>query len=102
MSKLTLFRLKNQMLLSNFISNAIGVMMTIFLENRLTLPDSLEAVYYSRRLQLLFIPISFAIPFVLNFIYELPIRRYLNNCFQAQSTPPFGWRRLCSGLRPIG
>ena len=87
MSKLTLFRLKNQMLLSNFISNAIGVMMTIFLENRLTLPDSLEAVYYSRRLQLLFIPISFAIPFVLNFIYELPIRRYLNNCFQAQKVP---------------
>jgi adenylate cyclase len=84
MSRFTLFRLKNVMLISNFTSNAIGVAITNFLGHRSGLPDSLGLVDYNHRLQMVFTPIAFAIPFTLNLFYERPIRRYLNNLFKGQ------------------
>ena len=61
--------------------------MTIFLGNRLGLPNSLEAIHYSHQLRLVFLPLAFAIPIVLTFLYELPIRRYLNDRFQDSEVP---------------
>lgn len=85
MSRFTLFRLKNVMLISNFISNAIGVAITNFLGHRSGLPYSLEIIDYNHRLQMVFTPIAFAVPFALNLLYEQPIRRYLNDLFKGHA-----------------
>ncbi len=87
MSKLRLFRLKNTLLISNFISNAIGVALTNFLSRLSGLPDPAETVAYNHQMQMIFLPLAFAVPTVLIIWYERPIRRYFNDIFHGNVVP---------------
>jgi adenylate cyclase len=81
MTKLKLLRLKNAMLLANFISNVIGVSVVFFLAHRIDpigYPEIAELVH---RTNMIFVPAAFLLPIIVTLIYEKPIRRYLNSTY---------------------
>ena len=82
MTRFKLIRLKNSMMFANALSNAIGICVTVFMsffESRTLL--SPEYIDFMGRLNMIFLPASFALGFGLAFIYERPIRDFLNNKF---------------------
>lgn len=82
MRKFSLIRLKNEMLIGNFISNVIGVQVVDIITRQTVSPVPKETLALAARLDLIFTPISFCLVGSLIILYELPIRRYLNNCFR--------------------
>ena len=78
MKKFNLIRLKNAMLFSNLMANVIGVSIVLFLSYRTGFQLSAEIEQLSKRMNPIFLPLSFIVPICLNIIYELPIRRYMN------------------------
>lgn len=82
MTKFTLFRLKNALLISNIIANTCGIMviaMNLRRSHALIDPALLEMVHL---VSFIFVPLSFLVPTIITIIYEKPIRRYLENVFQ--------------------
>ena len=86
MTWFTCFRLKNAMLLANFISNVIGVSVTLFL-NRSVFRSAAEMRELAHSFDLIFLPASFMVPFIVTLLYERPIRRFLNEVYQNRRTP---------------
>jgi len=87
MTKFTLFRLKNALLITNIISNTCGIMVTAMNLRRsqeLIAPAILDEVH---RVSLVFIPLSFLVPTIIAVIYEQPIRRYLENLYHQDPNP---------------
>ena len=78
MTKLKLLRLKNAMILANFISNVIGVSVVLFLAHRIDPIGYPEIADLAHRTNMIFVPIAFLLPIIITLIYEKPIRRYLN------------------------
>jgi adenylate cyclase len=66
------------MLLANLISNAIGVGVVMFLSRTVSQPTP-EVSDLALRINQIFIPCSFLLPWVLTLLYEKPIRSYLRN-----------------------
>ncbi len=81
MNRITVFRLKNTLMIANLISNAIGVAITIYLSRRTGLQVSAAEAATVHQVDLVFLPISFLVPMCLNLWYEMPIRRYLNRLY---------------------
>ncbi|MCF8142462.1 MAG: HAMP domain-containing protein [Deltaproteobacteria bacterium] len=73
------FRLKNRMLFANIISNAVGVVVVLFLIQRTGLSSVLsEAQNVMRIVHMIFQPFAFIVPVILVIWYEHPIRRHIN------------------------
>ncbi len=82
MTRLTLFRLKNALLIAHIIANTCGIMviaMNLRRSEDLFDPMVLELIY---RVSFIFVPLSFLIPTIITVIYERPIRIYLENLSQ--------------------
>lgn len=77
MSKFAYHRVKNSMLVSTLVSNAIGVAVVIFLGQQSSEQLPADMVRLADRINLFFIPASFLVPFALILYYERPIRDYL-------------------------
>lgn len=82
MRKFSLVRLKNEMLLGNFISNVMGVQVVDIITRQSVSHLSKETLALAARLDSIFTPVSFCLVGSLIVLYELPIRRYLNDCFR--------------------
>jgi adenylate cyclase len=84
MTRITLFRIKNAMLFSNFISNLMGVCIVLFLTHKVYIPRSPELFELGRNINKIFLPISFLLPLILTLLYEKPIRTYVNTLFRKE------------------
>ncbi len=74
------FHLKNRMLFANIVSNAIGVVVVIFLIWQTGLTSLLsEAYHVIQFIHMAFLPLAFIVPIWLVVWYERPIRSYLNS-----------------------
>jgi adenylate cyclase len=98
MTKFKLFRLKNAMLFANFISNVIGVSVVLFLATRIDPGGYPEIAELTLSTNIFFIPCAFAFPFIMTFIYERSIRRYLNDRYRGQPISPEVTIRIRQGL----
>ena len=88
MTRLRLFRLKNQMLIGNGVANFIGVNVASMISHRSLSPPPPEALALFDRVDSIFLPLSFALVFIVTVIYELPIRRFLTRCYRAGGAYP--------------
>ena len=88
MTRLRLFRLKNQMLIGNGLANFIGVNVAESISHRSVLQPPPEAMALLQRVDTIFLPLSFSLIFVITLIYERPIRRFLNRCYLAGGSYP--------------
>jgi len=82
MTKFGLLRLKNQMLIGNFISNIIGVNIVNVISRRSISPATPEVMELANRINMVFLPLSFFMMICVTIYYEKPIRLYLNNAFR--------------------
>jgi sigma-B regulation protein RsbU (phosphoserine phosphatase) len=84
MSRFVYLRVKNSLLVSALISNAIGVAVILFLTQQSAdmLPSEILRMTY--RIDRFFMPASFIVPFVLTLLYERPIRDYLKRSYEKQ------------------
>jgi sigma-B regulation protein RsbU (phosphoserine phosphatase) len=88
MTKIQLFRLKNQMLIGNALANIIGVNVAELISHRSISPPPPEAMALFGRVDSIFLPLSFGLIFIVTVFYELPIRRFLNRCHRAGGAYP--------------
>lgn len=87
MSKFAYYRLKNSMLISILISNAVGVAVITFLTQQSAALLPAEILRLGERIDRFFLPVSFLVPFALILIYERPIRLYLKRRYQKMPLP---------------
>ena len=87
MTKIKLFRLKNQMLFFNFIAITIGVLAVFILSYRSISPPTEEIERLTFRLALFFEPLGFMFIVFVTLIFEHPIRRYLNLMYRKEPIP---------------
>jgi sigma-B regulation protein RsbU (phosphoserine phosphatase) len=82
MSRFAYFRVKNSMLFSTLISNAVGVAVIYFLtwQSAAMIPPDIQRL--AGRIDRFFLLASFLVPLVLILIYERPIRDYLKRSYQ--------------------
>ena len=66
------------MLLSNLISNAIGVSVVMFLNDRIGFRFTEEILDVGQTVDALFLPFAFFLPLAATLAYERPIRQYAN------------------------
>lgn len=98
MTWFSVFRVKNSMLFANFISNAIGLGIVLFLisQSAPALPAGVEQVI--KRMHMIFNPLAFAFATIFTLFYERPIRRYLSNRYggkpESREKPYEARRRL--------
>ncbi len=78
MSKLSYFYTKNAMLISSFISNAIGVAVIIFITRGISELFAPEIMPLALGITRIFLPCAFIVALILTLIYERPIRFYLD------------------------
>lgn len=76
-------RVKNAMLIANFISNAIGVSVVQFLIQSIGRPPNI--VDLGRRIDSIFLPSVFLTAFVVTLVYERPYRLLLNRRYRGQA-----------------
>jgi adenylate cyclase len=88
MTAFRLFRLKNALLFSNFVSNVIGVFVVILLTQKIGFIHSPEALKLASHIRVIFSPLAFSFAILITLIYETPIRRYLSCLYQKRSMPP--------------
>lgn len=82
MNKFKLFRLKNWMFFGNLISNIIGVQIVHMITHRSISHSSAKIMELGGRVDRVFLPLSFCLVGSLILLYELPIRRYLNDIYR--------------------
>jgi adenylate cyclase len=87
MTRFKLFRLKNTMLLANFISNVIGVSVVMFLAGRTVFEPSEQIRQLAYIIDLIFLPFAFTLAFVATVLYERPIRLYLKMAYHDEVIP---------------
>ena len=88
MTRIQLFRLKNQMLIGNALANIIGVNVAELISHRSISPPPPEAMALFGRVDSIFLPLSFGLIFIITVFYELPIRRFLNRCHREGGAYP--------------
>ena len=82
-SRISLYRMKNAMMLANFISNAIGVGIVLFLSRGA--PERVESL--SRHVSMGFIPMAFLLPLIATVLYERPMRYYWDAVYRNETVP---------------
>jgi len=86
MTKFNLTRTKNLMLFANILANVIGICVILFLAPRTGTLLSPEIEQLANRISAIFIPCSLMVPTLLIFLYEGPIRSYLNLIYRGDPT----------------
>ncbi|MGD8523455.1 MAG: SpoIIE family protein phosphatase [Desulfobacterales bacterium] len=84
MTKFAVFRLKNEMLITNFIANVFGVGVVLFLTYRSTYQGSEEVFWLVSRIGWAFDPFLSILIFILTLKYERPIRIFFNKTAQQE------------------
>ena len=79
MTPFEIFGLKNRMLFYNMFTNLIGVWVILLLSFRSISPPFYEIADFAHRVNMICIPVTFILIFILQITYELPIRKYLNS-----------------------
>ena len=87
MTKFAVFRLKNEMLIINYIANSIGAGVAIFLTYRSAFFGAQDAFRFANRIVWMFEPLWLVLMFSLILTYERPIRFFLNATFRQQPIP---------------
>jgi sigma-B regulation protein RsbU (phosphoserine phosphatase) len=87
MSRFAYLGVKNSMLFSTLISNAIGVAVILFLTHQSADMFPSEILQLTYRIDRFFMPASFIVPFALILHYERPIRGYLKRSYLKQPLP---------------
>ena len=91
-------RIKNAMLIANFISNAIGIVVVLFLAETSPSTADPEMFRLANRIHLWFIPVSILSTMLLTLLYERPVRRHIDDLFRdrscAEASASIGRRRL--------
>lgn len=82
MGKDGLFRIKNAFLLAALFSNLVGVCVVLFLSSLKMPMELLRTSALFQKTHVWFAPFAFFIPLVLTLVYEKPVRRFLNQCFE--------------------
>ena len=82
MTKFTLLRLKNEMLLTNVIANAFGVVTVIFLTYQSAYQGSEEALRLASRFGFIFDAFWIILILFLILLYERPMRRFLDGTYR--------------------
>ena len=77
------------LLVNNYIANAIGVSIVLFLVRRVGFYPSPEMTQLGSRINMFFLPFAFILPLVLTLLYEKPIRRYLNLIYRGDTAPNY-------------
>jgi sigma-B regulation protein RsbU (phosphoserine phosphatase) len=85
MTKFTLFRLKNEMFFTNFIANAFGVIIVIFLTYQSMYQGSMQAFRLASKIGFIFDPLWSILIFLLILYYERPVRHFLNATARQES-----------------
>lgn len=80
-------RLKNCLLLANFVSNLVGVTLVYFLIRRLYHPLEVSVLEASNYVNAVFTPGAFLLTAFLTLLYERPIRRYLDLQYKNEAIP---------------
>lgn len=78
MSRLKRFWIKNAMLISNAVGNLVGISVVYYLTSGPGYELTRDVFRIARRLDIVFVPLSFAIAITLTLFYERPIRRFLD------------------------
>ena len=78
MTRLKRIRIKNAMLISNGVANLVGILVVTYLMSGQRHELSGEVFRATLRLDLIFIPLSYALAILLTLLYETPIRRFVN------------------------
>ena len=78
MTRLKRFWIKNAMLISNGVANLVGIIVVAYLMSGQRHELSGEVFRASLRMDLIFIPLSYALAILLTLLYERPIRRFVN------------------------
>jgi len=86
-TKIKLFRLKNQMLFFNFVAITIGVLAVFILSYRSLSPPTEEIERLTFRLGLIFEPLGFIFIIFVTLIFERPIRRFLDLRYRGEPVP---------------
>ncbi len=86
MTRFKLFHLKNDMMVANFLANFIGVLLTdlFLLKTEGSMPDELFKNPVFQLVDTAFTPLAFCFVAIMTFVYEKPIRSYLNAKFHNQ------------------
>ena len=87
MSKITLFRLKNQMFFFNLIATAIGVLSLFILSYHSISPPTPEIESLTFRIALFFEPFCFIFLLAAKLLFERPIRHYLDFLYRQEAIP---------------
>jgi len=82
MTKFTLLRLKNEMLLTNVIANAFGVVTVIFLTYQSAYQGAEEAIRLAQRIGFIFDAFWIILILSLILLYERPIRIFLDGTYR--------------------
>ena len=82
MTKIGYFRVRNAMLFSTFIANAVGVAVVEFLTYHSALALSPEILRLAGDINRFFLPASFILPFIFIRLYERPVRVCLKGYFE--------------------
>jgi serine phosphatase RsbU (regulator of sigma subunit) len=87
MTRFELFRIKNAMLFSSFISNLVGVAVVLFVTEHsdATLPP--DILDLAHRINAFHLPLSFMLPWAFTLLYERPIRSYLTLGYDQNPLP---------------
>ncbi len=88
MSRLMLFRLKNQMFFFNLAGISIGVLTFFILSYRSISPPTPEIERLTFRIALFFEPLFFMFILAATLIFEQPIRRSLDLMYRNEAVPP--------------
>jgi sigma-B regulation protein RsbU (phosphoserine phosphatase) len=82
MTKLKVLRLKNALLFANIISNAIGILVIVFILRGSGDLISPKVFMLASRIHIFFLPLSLIVPIAITVAYEKPIRRYLEKQYR--------------------
>jgi len=82
MKRLHYIVLKNSLALGNLLANVLGIFVVEIISNYSVSPSSMALNKISEQIDKIYLPITFVIIFIFTFIYEGPVRTFLNNKYQ--------------------
>ncbi len=73
---------KISLALGNLLANVLGIFVVEIISNYSVSPSSMALNKISEQIDKIYLPITFVIIFIFTFIYEGPVRTFLNNKYQ--------------------
>jgi len=89
MTSFEIFALKNRMLFYNMLTTLIGIWLIIVLSIRSISPPFYEIADVAHRINMISIPVFLGFIFIIQLVYEMPIRKYIDKKF-SKNNKTFG------------